>query len=78
MFKAYTYFINANFQFVNFRNNKEFLLKLNNCCYIKHIVEYKDKECYIIKKKNYFLATISLLKTYSILSKLDSSKIRFS
>ncbi len=76
IFEIYIYFINIDFQFINFRNNKEFLLKLNNCCYIKHIVEYKDKKYYIVKKKNYFLATIFLFEDYLILSKLDFDKIR--
>jgi len=77
MFKTYTYFINANFYFINFRNNKKNLLKLNNCCRIKRIVKYKNKKCYIIKKKNYFFATIFLFEDYLILSKLNLAKIRF-
>jgi len=44
------------------------LQKLNNCCYIKRIIKYKNKEYYIVKKKNYLLATISLFEDYSILS----------
>ncbi len=76
MLEAYTYFVNTNFQFINFCNNKEFLLKLNNCCCIKYIVKYKDKKCYIVKKKNYSLVTI-FFENYLILSKLNSVKIRF-
>ncbi len=76
IFEAYTYFINANFYFINFRNNKEFSLKLNNCCCIKRIVEYENKKCYVIKKKNYFFATIFFFKDYLILSKLNLAKIR--
>jgi len=51
------------------------LQKLDNYCYVKYIVEYKNKKYYIIKKKNYLLATISFLEDYSILFKLNFAKI---
>jgi len=41
-------------------------------------VKYKDKKYYIVKKKNYFFATIFLFEDYLILSKLNLAKIRFS
>jgi len=77
MLEAYAYFVNANFQFINFRNDKEIPQKLDNRRRVKRIIEYENKECYVVKKKNHFLATISFFEDHSILSKLDLAKIRF-
>ncbi len=78
MLEAYAYFVNANFQFINFRNDKKISQKFNNRRRIKRIVKYKNEKCYIVKKKNYLLATISFFEDYSILFKLNFAKIRLS
>jgi len=78
MLRTYVYFMNANFQFINFRKNKEFSLELDNRRRVKRIIKYKNKECYIVKKKNHFLATISFFEDHLILLKLNFAKIRLS
>jgi len=73
--KIYTYFVNFEFEFINIRNNKNVSLKLSNCCRINCIVKYKNKKCYAIKEKHYFLTTISFFEDYSILFKLNSISV---
>jgi len=73
--EIYIYFVNFEFEFINIRNNKNISLKLSNCCRVNRIVKYKNKECYTIEKKNYFLITISFFEDYLILFKLNSINI---
>jgi len=78
--EIYIYFVNFKFEFINIQNNKNVSLKLSNRCRVNRIVKYKNKKCYTIEKKNYFLATISFFKNHFILFKLNfiNIEIRFS
>ena len=55
MSRVYIYFVNANFQFFNFRNNEKFFIELDCCRRVNCIVKYKDEKYYTIKNENYFL-----------------------
>ena len=55
MKNVYFYFINIEFNFVNIRNNNDFLFIISRRYKINSIMKYEIEKTYLVNLKNHFL-----------------------
>ena len=66
---VYSHFVNAEFNFVNVRNDNDSLFIISRYYKIDSIMKYEAKKAYLVNLKNHFLIAKSFQKRESMLFK---------